>query len=427
MNDATFPPGFQDIKNFGLIEALLGRRSRRFFMGAEIPDGVFAFKSKKEPMPLSELEKLLVVAACGGNTSWHHMIYRGQIYAPHLSNYAGAAGGRVFPSAAGFHTSQTFFTDDDGLYLLEMRDAPAFAERAGDGSLNLDEFSAYAKKHVRKIHDGRLQIPSEVPFTEAHNTWVFNKPSTLLVIPVGDLSQHVLLNILYMVQNGLVLYDDINKCALPGLEQFKDIVDIDNTWPITFVEQWSLSELTVELGASCYAGVLMLQAMGLGGWMFNGVDPFAMLGASGDPEVPGLGFRYDEDDRWPYPNPTGLEGLMEGYCPPHYPDMRAAVDAVCERKFGPGGPFHPDTPGPWKDSPKVRSAAKAHDDRFKACVSLQAQYVYDTFGKFPGTVPSMFLIMYVQAHHLDLDFYDAFYKPGAYLKTHANHMKQWHS
>jgi hypothetical protein len=427
MNDATFPPGFQDIKNFGLIEALLGRRSRRFFMGAEIPDGVFAFKSKKEPMPLSELEKLLVVAACGGNTSWHHMIYRGQIYAPHLSNYAGAAGGRVFPSAAGFHTSQTFFTDDDGLYLLEMRDVPAFAERAGDGSLNLDEFSAYAKKHVRKIHDGRLQIPSEVPFTEAHNTWVFNKPSTLLVIPVGDLSQHVLLNILYMVQNGLVLYDDINKCALPGLEQFKDIVDIDNTWPITFVEQWSLSELTVELGASCYAGVLMLQAMGLGGWMFNGVDPFAMLGASGDPEVPGLGFRYDEDDRWPYPNPTGLEGLMEGYCPPHYPDMRAAVDAVCERKFGPGGPFHPDTPGPWKDSPKVRSAAKAHDDRFKACVSLQAQYVYDTFGKFPGTVPSMFLIMYVQAHHLDLDFYDAFYKPGAYLKTHANHMKQWHS
>ena len=173
--------------------------------------------------------------------------------------------------------------------------------------------------------------------------------------------------------------------------------------------------------------VLMLQAMGLGGWMFNGVDPFAMLGASGNPEVPGLGFRYDKDDRWPYPNPTGLEGVMEGYCPPHYPDMRAAVDALCERKFGPGGPFHPDTPGPWKDSRKVRSAAQVHDERFRECVALQAQYVYDTFGKFPGTVPSMFLIMYLQAHHLDLDFYDKFYKPGAYLKTHAMHMAHWHS
>jgi hypothetical protein len=170
----------------------------------------------------------------------------------------------------------------------------------------------------------------------------------------------------------------------------------------------------------------MLQAMGLGGWMFNGIDPFAMLGASGDPKVPGLGFRYDKDQRWPYPNPTGLEGVMEGFCPPHYKDMRAAVEAVCARKFGPGGPFHPETPGPWKNSRKVRSAAQVHDERFKECVALQAQYVYDHFGKFPGTVPSMFLIMYLQAHHLDLDFYDEFYKPGAYLKTHAEHMAKWH-
>lgn len=419
-------PGFQDMLSFPLIEALLGRRSRRFFMGAEIPDGVLSHKSAHKPLPLTELEKMLLVSACGGNTSWHHMIHRGARYAPHLSNYSGAAGGRVFPSAAGFHTSQTFFTDDDGVYLLDMRDAPAFDDRADDGSLNLDAFVENTRRNIRKVHDGRLQLPSEVPFTEAHNTWVFNKPSTLLVIPVGDLAQHVLLAIFYMLQNGLVLYDDIHKRAIPGIERYADIVDVDNVWPITFVEQWSMSELTVELGTSCYAGALMLQAMGLGGWMFNGVDPFAMLGASGAPEAPGLGFRYDRDERWPYPNPTGLEGVMEGFCPPHYPDMRAAVEAVCERKFGPGGPFHPDTPGPWKDSRKVRSAAEIHDERFRECVALQAQYVYDTFGKFPGTVPSMFLIMYLQAHHLDLDFYDRFYKPGAYLRTHAAHMERWH-
>jgi hypothetical protein len=308
-----------------------------------------------------------------------------------------------------------------------MRDSPAFTERADDGSLSLEGFVENVRSRVRKLQDGRLKIPSEIPFTEAHNTWVFNKPSTLLVIPVGDLAQHVLLNLCYMLQNGLVLFDDINKRAIPGIEQFKDIVDVGNVWPITFVEQWSLSELTVELGTSCYAGTLMLQAMGLGGWMFNGIDPFAMLGASGDPEVPGLGFRYDKDKRWPYPNPTGLEEVMEGYCPPHYSDMRAAVEAVCERKFGPGGPFYPDTPGPWKDSRKVRSAAQVHDERFMQCIALQAQYVYDTFGKFPGTVPSIFLIMYLQAHHLDLEFYNRFYKDGGYLRTHAVHMARWHS
>jgi hypothetical protein len=187
----SFPPGFQEVLNFSLIEGLLGRRSRRFFMGAEIPDGVFAYKSRQNPVPLSDLEKMLVVAACGGNTSWHHMIYRGALYAPHFSNYSGAA--------AGFQTSQTFFTDDEGVYMLEMRDAPAFADRADDGSLNLDEFVNNVQERVRKLQDGRLRIPSEVPFTEAHNTWVFNKPSTLVVIPVGDLSQHVLLNVCYML------------------------------------------------------------------------------------------------------------------------------------------------------------------------------------------------------------------------------------
>ncbi len=427
MKQFDLPEGFQDMLSFGFMDALMGRRSRRFFRGAEIPDGVFAYKSKFDPLPLSELEKLLVVAAVGGNTSWNNLIYRAKIYAPHLSNYAGAAGGRTFPSAAGFHTSKTFFTDDDGVYVLDNRDAPASGDCNSDGGLDLHEVLTGVQKNIRKLQDGRLKLPPESPHVEAHNTWVANRPGVLLVIPVGDLAQHVLFNICYMLQNGLVLFDDIHKRAIPGVEKFNHIVNTDNVWPITFVEQWSLSELTAELSTSCYAGTLMLQAMGLGGWMFNGIDPFSMMGASGDPEVPGLGFRYDfDEERWPYPNPTGIEGVMEAFCPPHYPDMAAAVEAVCDRKFGTGGPFNAETPGPWKDSAKVRSAALVHDPDFRACVSLQAQYVWDTFGKFPGTVPSVFLITYLQAHHLDLDFYDQFYEPGAYLKSHAEHMDKWH-
>jgi hypothetical protein len=102
------------------------------------------------------------------------------------------------------------------------------------------------------------------------------------------------------------------------------------------------------------------------------------------------------------------------------------VEAFAERKFGPGGPFHPGTPGAWTDSPGVRGSAQIHDPAFKACVARQAQYVFDTFGKFPGTVPSVFIMNYVQAHHLDLDFYDRFFRPGAYLRTHAEHMQRWH-
>jgi hypothetical protein len=63
----------EDLLRFPLMESLTGRRSRRFCMGAEIPDGVLAFKSKHKPMPLSELEQLLLLSTMGGVTGWQGM------------------------------------------------------------------------------------------------------------------------------------------------------------------------------------------------------------------------------------------------------------------------------------------------------------------------------------------------------------------
>jgi hypothetical protein len=63
-----------DLLEFPLMEAIAGRRARRFCMGAEIPDGVLAFKSKHKPMPLSEIEQLLVLSYMGGVTGWHFAI-----------------------------------------------------------------------------------------------------------------------------------------------------------------------------------------------------------------------------------------------------------------------------------------------------------------------------------------------------------------
>jgi hypothetical protein len=425
MEDAPVK-GIHGLKQCAFLDVLLGRRSRRFFKGAEIPDGVFKFKSRHEIQPLSEMEKHLVLLACTANTSWHHLIYRAREYAPSLSNYATTAHGRTFPSAAGFHTSAIFFTDDNGTYFVDNRARGPYAERDSDGELDLEALMAQLQKDIQKIDDKRLYIPKEPPCTEPHNTWVVNYDGSLLVIPVGDLAQHVLAGLCYYLQNKVVFYDNINGKQFPGIEQFRAIADIDHPMPLTFLEQWSMAEITAELSTSCYAGALMLQAMGLGGWMFDGLDPFSVMGASGNPDVMGLGFRYDTSDLWPYPNPTGLEGFFEAFCPPHYATMRDAVDALCEKKFGSGGPFHPETAGPFKDTAKVRAAARVHNEEFRQCVALQAQYIFDTFGKFPGTVPSMFLLTYLQAHHLDLEFYDKFFKPGAYLRTHAQHDRIWH-
>lgn len=413
------------LSSFPLAAALLGRRSRRFALGDELPDGPLAYKSRHEPMPLSELERALAVSTMGGTTGWHYGITRHARYAPHLSNYPNAAAGRTFPSAAGFHTAELFFTDDSGTYFFPTRDAGALVDPAVEEVTP----SLMVERHlgqIRRLSDERVKIPAQEPYMEGHNTWCANVPGSLLVVPIADIAQMVLSILCFFAQNGYCLYDDVNGRQIPGIEGYSDLVDVDEPFPLTFAEQYALTEATAELATCCYAGVLMLQAMGLGGWMYDGIDRFTMLGASGDPGIPGLGFRYDEDDRWSTPNPTGLDGMFEAYCPPHFEDMSAAVEALAERKFGSGGPHNEETPGAWNESAAIRGSAQRFSDEFKECVALQAQYVFDTFGKFPGTVPSVFLLNYVQAHHLDLEFYDRFFKPGAYLDTHREHMRLWH-
>ena len=424
---SDLPKGLQEAIEFPLLEAIYGRRSRRFFMGAEIPDGPLAYKSEYDPMPLSELEQMMVLTAVGGNTGWHHLIFRHKKYAPHLSNYAGAAGGRTFPSAAGFHTSEFFYTDDNGVYFFSTRDSKSLVAKDEEGNFDLKSWLDAHKGLIRKLSDKRLYLPAEEPYMEGHNTWVANKPGTTLILPVVDLAQHELALFCFLVQNGYCVYDDFNKQQIPGMAKFRNLVNVDSPYPLSFMERYTLTEATVELSAACYAGALTLQATGLGGWMYDGIDPYTVLGASGNPDVPGLGFRFDTDDRWALPNFTGLPGVFEAFCPPHYPNMRAAVDAFALRKFGPGGPFNAQTPGPFKETSKVRGSAQVHSEEFKDCVAHMAQYIYDKFGKFPGTIPSVFNLMYLQAHHLDLKFYDTFFTRGSYLDTHRRHMELWHS
>lgn len=43
-----------------------------------------------------------------------------------------------------------------------------------------------------------------------------------------------------------------------------------------------------------------------------------------------------------------------------------------------------------------------------------------------NSLPSILIITCLQAHHLDPDFYDRFYKPGVYLDTRKRHMQCWH-
>ncbi|MBM9509480.1 hypothetical protein [Actinacidiphila acididurans] len=432
---------------FPLVAAVNGRRSRRFPVGGSIPAGELAFTSSRPVQPLSEVERALVLAVVTGVTGWNFGISHHPGYAPALPNYPGSAGGRTFPSAAGFHTTEFFFTDDSGTYFLSSRDAPPGGEvPAGvvpggvvpgggrddteDDGFEGDDFDVDAwlgatTARYRKLSPERLWLPREEPYLEGHNTWIANHPGSLLVVPVADLAQHLIANLAFFLQNGYGVYDDINGRPVPGADD-PSLRHAGDPYPLSFVEQYSLAEASAELITGPYNGHLLLGAMGLGGWTFDGIDRLSVLGASGDPAVPGLGFHTEHDDRWALPNPTGLTGVFETLARPHVRDATEAVRRFTERKFGPGGPFHPDTPGPWRDTRRVRSSAAPYDERFVRLLTDEVRYIDETFGKVPGTVPTVHILNYLQAQHLDPDFYDHHFAPGAYLPTHRDHRTTWH-
>ena len=57
---------------------------------------------------------MLVLTSMGGSTGWHYTISYNDAERSQLPSYSVGPAGRTFPSAAGFHISDLFFTDDDG-------------------------------------------------------------------------------------------------------------------------------------------------------------------------------------------------------------------------------------------------------------------------------------------------------------------------
>jgi hypothetical protein len=114
----------EGVSQFPLMQALAGRRSRRFCVAAEIPEGPLAFKSNQKPFPLRELEQTLLLTSMAGSTGWHYTISYDESIRPQLPSFSMGPAGRTFPSAAGFHISDLFFTNDHGTYYFPTRDFP---------------------------------------------------------------------------------------------------------------------------------------------------------------------------------------------------------------------------------------------------------------------------------------------------------------
>src|SRR5215831_12751784 len=100
----THPDLLHQVWDYPLFDALYGRRTRRFGLGFDLNDGPFKYKSDKAPVPLSELEEALLVAAgvgFSGIALWDQSVplpYRG-------------GDGRTFPSTCHGRRTTLFFTN----------------------------------------------------------------------------------------------------------------------------------------------------------------------------------------------------------------------------------------------------------------------------------------------------------------------------
>jgi hypothetical protein len=420
----------RDLASFSLLDALFGRRSRRFGLGMTIPDGPLAYSSAYEPEPLSKEERLLLILAGVGLSGWNFGIpYTASGSHDSACNYTNRLIGRTFPSGAGVHSSELLVTDDRGSHITQFRDLDA--ERLAEyGEVSdLDRLQALLAPHIVQVAGGRVEIPTEPPHLVGHNYWVSNTPGTTLFVPVVDTTQHEFTLLFILAGEGYLFRDHRTGRALgePGPLLELGLLNENMGFPLEELERLLFGSATGEATMMAYNVTLLMQAIGLGGWIYSGINAHTILGAFAAEGLPGFGFRYEQDPRWSAPNPVGLDGLLESLSPPYVPTMREAAETFAARKFAPGGTYDPATPGPWRDSPAFKSAAERYTPELVAYVGSVAQDVFDTYGKFPGTVPTIWAGIYTQAHHADVDFYDRFYDDGAMLETHRRHFERWHA
>ena len=123
-------------------------------------------------------------------------------------------------------------------------------------------------------------------------------------------------------------------------------------------------------------------------------------------------------------NPIGLDGVIEARCPPFYASMDAAVDLVLVPS-SPGAGAPGVVPHRMSEAEHRAGAVRVSDEGL-ACTKAICNYVFETYGRFPAATDAMHLMWFVQAHHIDTDYYDRLFKPGAHGPTHRSHMRTWH-
>jgi len=392
-----------------LFETMYRRRTRRFPQGGKLLSrrAGLNYNSKEQPIPLSELETAILCFATSGITGVTVEEIR------HLLGHLTVIG-RTAASPCASLTLHLFFSNDEGVfyYKTDCTDEIIPKKRVRTKTLeDRKEILEDYKKNTTKLKDGRIDIPRDV-IGSAFESMV-NLPGTTLFIPIADTTREYI-NLLFtgLAQFRWQLWDEV-KNQPAGVGKWIDDGFLNgNRMTITQYESMLPWLCNLEAGMAMQNLSLAATAMGLGSFMMHTIDLPTVMRS--------LNMHFEQLEREPFPqatvNPVGIDGILEGYCPP-YRTVEEAVEEIAARKWGSEGIYGKKG----YDLPKPKIYESIVEITKSYC-----SYVYETYGRIPKYHDAMFIPILAQIHHLDIGFYEKFF-PEYLDEIDKAHMSTWHS
>jgi hypothetical protein len=442
----------RQLAGYPLLDALSRRRSRRFGLGMRMAAGPLAYESRHAPLPLTEEEEaMLVYAACG--ITGHALL--DLCFTPAEGGAIVARSmGRTIASGDAIQTVSLVVTNDEATHLIkrpqdfspaECAELIAFVENA-----NFAELYKRMRVHIKS---GRAAPPVTPLFNVNVNRWSLYAPGTTYFLPINELT-FMYINGLLEVFNehtGAFVVDERANFRPAGLAKFArsrggHLIDDPAGGRALTVQRLELmvAELvTVEQGMMLQNLGLMAHAMGLGGFPNYAEHEYSWFQALGF-RMGGMvaskylganllvsGLMSAGGRNRPTPYVLGLErdgaALLKPYCPPYYANMKEAVQAVIDVKYGATGTFRGGVVhGAWRDPQAIRAATPEISARAVDSTIAYCEYINRRYGRFPAYLPPFRTVLGFQASHLDTEFYDRFYKPEALSPIEREHLNNWH-
>jgi hypothetical protein len=460
----------EELFRFPLMSAIAGRRTRRVARGTSIAAGPISHSSTNAPAPLTAVEEAILVVATGLTGA---VMHDGPLQIPGDGAELGTPFmhvlGRSASSPDNAQATSFFVINDEGIWLIKRpadRDALADVPPRWQDWADADWIAAAARlKH--RISDKRLEFPRTYPFYVGWNKQLSNRPGTTMFLPVVDCTRgiiNILLNQLSEPDGQRpVIIDDWQefrpddpaelaawigaKLGLAGQD-----IPYEPIEGVKWIRRGFLNrEISIPLGFGRTFQVdyealfhlqnlmLMTQAMGLAGWVHAAVFPPYIFQRDAAKGWFGLGFHMHKPaKRWlrwpplpaPLPNPVGIDGVLEGLCPPYVSSMNEAVDRVIEEKYGATGvygdaslfrrPYGNVATAEAFLAQAVRYTPQAIEYTKDVC-----NYIVDKYGRFPAHVDAFHLPgVWLQVSHPELEYYEKYFDRGQFTQQ-AEHRALW--